>query len=147
MQADPSQVYLYMLQTHLLGVVPPAFLDDDGRNLALHLVQIQDRLEPASLQILDELGVEVQAVDGEGKTLMHNAAIFGSVSVALLHYLKQYQHLDFEACDHNGKTAMDYALENAQQKRHPYMFRRDRWDETIAVLIEFGHPLTGRTIS
>jgi hypothetical protein len=69
------------------------------------------------------------------------------VSVALLHYLKQFQHLDFEAYDHTGKTAMDYALENAQKERPPHMFRRNRWKETIAVLIEFGHPLTGRTIS
>lgn len=120
--------------------------DDNGRNLAHYLVRIEVQLKPASLQILNESGVEVQAVDWEGKTLLHNAAISGSVSLALLHYLKQFQHLDFEAYDHSGKTAMQYALENAQKERHPHLFRRNRWEETIAVLIEFGHPLTGRTI-
>lgn len=122
--------------------------DDKGRNLAHYLVRIQMQFEVAILQILDESGVEVQANDQEGKTLLHHAAMFGSVSVALLHYLEQFPQLNFEASDHRGKTAIDYAYENAQSEHHRQMFRRDRWEQTIAVFTEFGnYPLTSTTLS
>jgi ankyrin repeat protein len=106
------------------------------------------QFEVAILQILDESGVEVQANDQEGKTLLHHAAMFGSVSVALLHYLEQFPQLNFEASDHTGKTAIDYAYENAQSEHHRQMFRRDGWEQTIAVFTEFGnYPLTSTTLS
>lgn len=74
--------------------------------------------------------------------------MFGFVSVALLHCLKQFQHLDFEAYDYTGKTALKYTYENAQSEHHRQMFRRDRSKQRIAVFTEFGnYPLTSTIAS
>ena len=99
-------------------------------------MRIQVQVELTALMELENWGINVQMHDQEGKTILHHAAINGSVSVALLHHLKYCHQLDLDAQDDAGITAMNYADEENQRSHHPLIFRRSRWEETIAAFTE-----------
>ena len=121
----------------------PHFQDDLGRNLAHHLMRIQVQVELTVLKTLGNWGIDVEMRDQEGKTVLHHAAINGSVSIALLRHLKYCHQLDFDAQDDTGMTAIEYAEEENRGQHHSLLFRPDRWKRTIAAFTQLNNIGTG----
>lgn len=115
------------------------FQDDLGRNLAHYLMMIQVQVELTALKNLEDQGIDIRIRDREGKTILHHSAINGSVSVALLHHLKYCHQLDFDAQDNTGMTAIEYAYKENRGPHHPFMFRPDRWKQTITAFTQLNN--------
>ena len=112
------------------------FQDEIGRNLAHHLMRSLVQVDLTALKELESWGMDVRIRDQEGKTILHHAAISGSVSVAMLRHLRYCQQLDLATRDDTGMTAMEHADKENQRLHHRHMFRPDKWKETIAAFTD-----------
>lgn len=109
-----------------------AFFQQDGRNLAHILAQGWNAVVVETLHVLHLHGILLDAVDKDGRNILHHAAIKGMISTEFLLYL--YNLLDFAAQDGYAKTALMHAQEMARKERHPYHYRPGRREEAIACL-------------
>ena len=110
----------------------------EGRNLA-HLVTLDEfNSDVATFELLMEYGIRIDATDAKGRTVLHQAAMAGTLNRELLHAMTAKWGIDIDARDCDGRAALGLALiENGI----PYpedMFNGDRWDETIRLLNEAG---------
>jgi len=64
-----------------------------------------------------EFGVDLAAIDREGRTIVHHSALNGSITEAILSFLLDKTKLCVEDRDSSGKTPIEYATEEAQKKR------------------------------
>ncbi|KAI9931980.1 hypothetical protein AWENTII_010289 [Aspergillus wentii] len=113
----------------------------DGRNRNLSHISMgspcigTSREAHQVLDVLMNAQVDISAKDADGRGILHHAAIHGSVTVEVLEFL--YQN-DSSFCpydmDRHGKTPLSYAEEEASRPRHPYLWRGNRWAETVKVL-------------
>lgn len=102
-------------------------------NLAhLYAKSCESRVEV--LQTLEEFGVDLAAKDGEGRTLLHHAAIAGSLTEQAFRFLRDKAGLDRHLQDHHGKTPLQYATEERRKKRDHFPYDPDRWSRTERIL-------------
>ncbi|KAJ3499726.1 hypothetical protein NLG97_g98 [Lecanicillium saksenae] len=112
----------------------PSFKTRDDSNLAL-LYAKSCKSGVEVLQTLEEFGVDLAAKDSEGRTLLHHAAIAGSLTEQAFHFLRDKTGLDRHLQDHHGKTPFQYATEERRKKRHPCTYDSDRWSRTEKILL------------
>ena len=114
----------------------PHVNDDSRRNLAHLLVSGGYRVATETLHLLADYKVPINASDSRGRTVLHHAAISGSLDRPMLHAFLNEWGLDINARDNDQKTALDYATVEAGRSRHPYTFEGNRWDRTRDLLRE-----------
>ncbi|KGQ02961.1 Ankyrin-3 [Beauveria bassiana D1-5] len=87
------------------------------------------------LQTLEEFGVDLAAKDCEGRTLLHYAAMAGSLTEQAFHFLRDKAGLDKNLQDRYGKTPLQYATEERRKERDPFIYDSDRWSRTEEILL------------
>ena len=113
------------------------FIDKNGRNLG-HLCASTLGCSVQVLKILGNHGVDLTQKDFRSRTLLHCAAISGSIDKELLHYLLHVVGVEMNAEDASGKTALQLAAEMALEDHDPQMYDSGRWDRTTRLLSESG---------
>ncbi|KAK5050967.1 hypothetical protein LTR84_003526 [Exophiala bonariae] len=103
------------------------YLDKEGRNLATLAVNTKWILSLGILLLLQEAGVDLLAVDAQGRSILHYAAIFGSVNIDLLRHLDGCMHLDLDMRDFSGTTALQYLTAMSQKEYSGWHWRTNRW--------------------
>ena len=109
---------------------------EDGSNLAHILVRGWNEVSIEALHVLRNHEVSLDATDSHGRSILHCAAIAGTVSDELIVYLRGM--IDPLAEDRYGKTALMYAQEKAREERNPNFYRSDRWKTAVACLNGIG---------
>ena len=86
------------------------------------------------LELLKDYDVDIDKVDSKGMNLLHTIALGGSLTEEALIYLLRISHIRQETTDYYGKTALQYATEEADRERHPFLFDSKRWSRTADIL-------------
>jgi ankyrin repeat protein len=110
-----------------------SFVDKDGQNLG-HLYALTLECEVQVLEILREHGIDLTQKDLQSRTILHCAAISGSITEESLHYLLYVVGVEMEAEDASGKTAMQHAAEMASKDHDPQIYDSGRWDRSARLL-------------
>ena len=105
----------------------PHVTDDSRRNLAHLLVSCGYRVETETLHLLADYKIPMNAIDSKGRTVLHHAAISGTLDRSMLHAFLNEWGLEINARDDDQITALDYATVEAGKPRHPDTFDEDRW--------------------
>jgi hypothetical protein len=92
------------------------------------------RLDINIFKLLADAGLNLQAVDAQGKNILHHIATSGSLTEAVLQYLVHDAGLAVDTRDSTGKTALDYATQHSETKHHEYTFNCDGWRRTKTIL-------------
>jgi ankyrin repeat protein len=90
------------------------------------------------LEVLRDHGVDLTQKDLRSKTLLHCAAISGSVTKELLFQLLHVVGVELNAEDASGKTALRHAAEMISKDHDPRLYDPERWDRTKRLLLESG---------
>jgi ankyrin repeat protein len=96
-------------------------IDKNGRNLG-HLCASTLGCSVQVLEILRIHGVDLTQKDLRSRTLLHYAAISGSVTEGLLHYLLHVVDVEVNAEDASGKTPLQLAAEMGLEDHDPQMY-------------------------
>ncbi|KAL5371605.1 hypothetical protein DPSP01_014146 [Paraphaeosphaeria sporulosa] len=109
------------------------FVDKDGKNLGhLYVSTLDCRVQV--LEMLNRNGVSLTKKDRQSRTILHYAAISGSLTEQSLHYLRHVVSVKTSAEDASGKTALQYAAEMSSRRHDPKMYDPGRWDRTASLL-------------
>ena len=114
----------------------PHVTDNSRRNLAHLLVSGGYRVETEILHLLAKYKVPINAIDSKGRTVLHHAAISGSLDGPVLHAFLMEWGLKINARDNDQKTALDYATMEAGRSRDPNTFNEHRWERARDLLSE-----------
>ena len=114
----------------------PHVTDDSRRNPAHLLVSSGCRVETETLHLLADYKIPINAIDSKGRTVLHHAAISGTLDRPMLHAFLNEWELDINARDNDQRTALDYAIFEAGRQRHPDIFDEDRWCRARDLLRE-----------
>ncbi|KAH5552913.1 hypothetical protein HBI25_177950 [Parastagonospora nodorum] len=109
------------------------FVDRKGQNLG-HLCASTLRCSVRVFETLREHGVDLTQKDLQSRTLLHCAALRGSITEESLHYLLHVVGVEINAEDASGKTALQHATEMASKDRNPQSFDPRRWDRSEKLL-------------
>lgn len=118
-QSDPE-----ILDLLFKNGADPSFATAKGLNLG-HLVAGSHRVSDAILRTLMVRGVRLTSSDERGRTVLHHAAIKGSLTEEVLRFLYEEVGLPLDICDKHGKTALDYAIEKGKEDHGPDFFKPD----------------------
>lgn len=119
---------------YLLGIKGNAcFVDDRGQNLG-HLCARTLEFGIDLAKVLKEYGVDMTKRDYEGKTVLHCAAICGSLTTESLEYLLSGIGVQLNAEDLHKKTALQYATEEAAKDTTGFL-HAERWERTKDILL------------
>jgi ankyrin repeat protein len=110
-----------------------SFVDCDGQTLG-HLCASTLDFRIHILKVLDEHGVDLAKKDCDGRTVVHRAAICGSLTEQSLGFLINVIGIQADEKDRHGRTALQYAIEQATRYRRPGTFDSTRWERTRAIL-------------
>ena len=110
-----------------------SFVDKDGQNLG-HLYASTLECEVQVLEILREHGIDLTQKDLQSRTILHCAAMSGSITGESLHYLLYVVGVGMEAEDASGKTALQHAAEMASKDHDPQIYDSGRWDRSARLL-------------
>ena len=108
--------------------------DTDGMFLAHRVVKRLSPVNPELFQILEKYGVCINAIDHEGRTVIHHAAIAATLDDRLLRCLLNDWGLDIEKRDDVDMTALDYATEKLREGRVVDCYQAYQWDQIIHTL-------------
>lgn len=110
-----------------------SFVNKDGKNLG-HLCASSVDCPVDVLDLLNRNGVSLTKQDRQSRTILHGAAISGSLTEQSLHYLRHVVGINTSAEDASGKTALQYAAEMSSRDHDPDMYDPSRWDRTARLL-------------
>jgi ankyrin repeat protein len=113
------------------------FVDRKGRNLG-HLCASTSKCSVRVLETLREHGVNLTQKDLQSRTILHCAAISGSITEESLHYLLHVVGIETNAEDGSGKTALQHATEMASKNHDSRIFDPERWNRSTRLLSELG---------
>ncbi len=97
-----------------------------------------DFTETETLNLLADHNISINAIDRKGRTVLHHAAIAGTLSRPILYAILKRWNLDVNARDNDQRTALDYAIVEAGLPRHPELFDTGRWHRSRDLLREVG---------
>ncbi|KAL5381794.1 hypothetical protein DPSP01_006977 [Paraphaeosphaeria sporulosa] len=113
-----------------------SFIDCDGRRLG-HLCARTADFGVRILNLLFEHGVDLVKRDRDGRTVLHHAAICGSLTEQSLEFLTKIVGIQADEEDTCGRTALQYATELAAKDRSRRIWDFKRWDRTRDILQKF----------
>ena len=105
----------------------------DGQNLG-HLCASTLACRVQVLEVLNEHGVHLTRKDLQGRTILHCAAISGSLTEESLHYFLYVVGIKMNTEDASGKTVLQHALEMTSKDHDPQMFDSGHWNRTTRIL-------------
>ncbi|EUC45214.1 hypothetical protein COCMIDRAFT_36994 [Bipolaris oryzae ATCC 44560] len=105
------------------------FSDSKGRHLG-HLYIQKLNANVQTLRLLHDSGVDLTKKDHGGKTILHTAAIEGSLTDKLLEYLVDVVGLGIADQDMHGRDALQYATERYE--------RIEEEGEDMELLVRYG---------
>jgi ankyrin repeat protein len=112
-----------------------SYVDQNGQNLG-HLCVKTRECRVQVFELLTQHGVDLTQKDFQGRTVLHCAAISGSLTEKTLHHLLHVIGLALDAQDVEGKTALQHAAEMASKDHHRHIFDYKRWYRTTKLLLE-----------
>jgi ankyrin repeat protein len=86
------------------------------------------------LNLLVEHGVDLAKRDHDGRTVLHCAAICGSLTEQSLGFLINIVSIQADEEDTYGRTALQYATELAAKDRSSKTWDPKRWERTRDIL-------------
>lgn len=112
----------------------------NGQNLAHMFVRSEDEVRVDGLLLLEAAGVDSTAVDLQCRTILHTAAIAGSLNSSLLAHMTHCKKMDIKQCDRDGKTPLDYIAKARSRWLPPDMFRKDRFEDAWQAIVKHRAP-------
>jgi ankyrin repeat protein len=80
------------------------------------------KLNTGILKLLAVAGLDLKDTNGQGRTILHHAAITGSLTEQGLQYLANNAGLSLGTGDNTSRTALDYATQRSGKKHHRNVF-------------------------
>jgi ankyrin repeat protein len=111
----------------------PGWTNEGKENLA-HLSVYHGNANVAVLELLLKKGVNITAKDAKGRSVVHYAAIHGSISKELIKFFRENGVLHLHDRDLIGKSPFDYVKEQADRQLPDHMFRGNRWRKSFDYL-------------
>jgi ankyrin repeat protein len=104
------------------------FVTPDGLNLG-HLAAAADEVGCALLRAFVRNGVNLESQDDKDRTILHHCALHGSLETdEALDFLCNDVGLSLDSADTDGMTPSQISAAMRSERRHPMLFRSDRWD-------------------
>jgi ankyrin repeat protein len=110
-----------------------SFVDCDGQTLG-HLCAGTADFGVQILNLLVEYGVDLVKRDRDGRTVLHRAAMCGSLTEQSLGFLTNVISIRADEEDTYGRTALQYATELAAKDRSSNIWDSKRWERTRDIL-------------
>jgi ankyrin repeat protein len=105
-----------------------------GETLA-ELYTTSGKVKVEILQLLKQYDVDIAKIDSDGKSLLHRMALGGSLTEEALEYIFGNTNIYLNMTDLSGKTALQYAMEEAGRERPLFLWDGDRWSRTANILL------------
>ncbi|GAB0134193.1 hypothetical protein EsDP_00002574 [Epichloe bromicola] len=115
--------------------VDPKHVDNRGLTFA-HLYAVNGYVTVSILKCLDETGVPMSVVDGQGRHLLHHLALHGSLTREVLEFVLSNTDIELEARDDHGQTALRYAEERVKLSTPGSSIFRDTAVVSLQALAE-----------
>ncbi|KAB8069053.1 ankyrin repeat-containing domain protein [Aspergillus leporis] len=116
----------------------PLWVNHDQQNLA-HLLMRHWGANTKILEYLMQCGLDLNAMDSEGKTIIHHGAIHGAFSEDLVQFLQINSVIDLHIKDSSGETPLDYAEEKASHSWSDDNLVDNRWRKSWEILKNTNH--------
>jgi ankyrin repeat protein len=110
-----------------------SFIDCNGQTLG-HLCATKVKLGVDVLSLLVEHGVDLVKRDHKGRTVLHRAAIRGSLTEQSFRFLTNIIGIRADEEDTCGRTALQHATVQAAKDRNSQIWDRKRWKRTRDIL-------------
>ncbi|KAF2626982.1 ankyrin [Macroventuria anomochaeta] len=114
-----------------------SYVDKNGQNLGHLYASTLDR-RVQTLELMREYSVDLAKKDAQSRTILHCAAISGSINEESLHYLLYVVGVEMNAEDESGKAALQHAVEMASKDHDSRIHDPGRWNRTTRLLSESG---------
>ncbi|CAN9379053.1 unnamed protein product [Alternaria alternata] len=113
-----------------------SFVDCNGQSLG-HLCAATFNFEIYMLKAFNDHGVDLAKRDCDGRTVLHHAAIFGSLTEETMGFLAKVIGIQGNEEDIHGRTALQYAMEEASKDRVLETRHPERWGDTRDILLKY----------
>jgi ankyrin repeat protein len=110
-----------------------SFVDCSGQGLG-HLYAASLSFEIFILEALNDHGVDLAKRDCAGRTVLHRAAMSGSLTEKSLEFLVNVIGIQANEEDAHGRTALQYAIEEASKEHGSNIIYPERWEWTKDIL-------------
>ena len=122
---------LFLIKGNTLSV-------DGNRQTLRHLHASSCCLRVESLMTLKDTGVNLMQNDHQRRTVLHSAAISGSLAESSLSFMLYVVGVQIDAKDVSGITAVQYATEMAPDNLNRDMWDFNQWNTPKKILLRFG---------
>lgn len=112
-----------------------SFVDCDGQGLG-HLCAATPNFEIYMLKAFNDHGVDLARRDCAGRTVLHHAAMFGSLTEESLEFLVNVIGIQANEEDAYGCTALQYAIDEASKEHGSDFIYPDRRGRTRDILLK-----------
>lgn len=112
-----------------------SFVDCDGQGLG-HLCAATPNFEIYMLKAFNDHGVDLARRDCAGRTVLHHAAMFGSLTEESLEFLVNVIGIQANEEDAYGCTALQYAIDEASKEHGSDFIYPERWGRTRDILLK-----------
>jgi ankyrin repeat protein len=112
-----------------------SFVDCNGQGLG-HLYAASLSFEIFTLKALNDHGVDLAKRDRAGRTVLHRAAMSGSLTEESLEFLVNVIGIQANEQDAHGRTALQYAIEKASKEHDSDTMNSERWERTRDMLLK-----------
>ena len=112
-----------------------SFVDCDGQGLG-HLCAATPNFEIYMLKAFNDHGVDLASRDYAGRTVLHCATMSGFLTEESLEFLVNVIGIQANEEDAHGRTALQYAIEEASKKHDADIIYPERWERTRDILLK-----------
>jgi ankyrin repeat protein len=112
-----------------------SFVDCHGQSLG-HLCAASPSLKISILEALNDHGVDLAKRDCAARTVLHHAAISGWLTEESLEFLVNVIGIHANEEDAHGRTALQYAIEEASKDHGSDIIYPARWERTRDMLLK-----------
>lgn len=112
-----------------------SFVDCNGQSLG-HLCAATPNFDIYMLEALNDHNVDLARRDCAGRTVLHRAAISGSLTKESLEFLVNVIGIRTNEEDAHGRTALQYAIEKVSKYHGSIITNSERWERTRDILLK-----------
>lgn len=112
----------------------PLITTAEGGLTLTHLHAKSAKLDTSVLKLLKDSGLDLNAVDNDGRTVLHLSAIAGSLTRQSYQFLQKESNLSGRTPDMYGKSPIQYTAEMNLRVHHWGTFDKERWKQTNDLL-------------
>lgn len=112
-----------------------SYVDHNGQGLG-HLCAATLNFEIYMLKAFNDHGVDLARRDCAGRTVLHHAVMFGSLTEESLEFLVNVIGIQANEEDAHGRTALQYAIEEASKEHDSNTMNPERWERTRDILLK-----------